>query len=275
MNHIPTEPIMLDIPTLQTWVRQAGQIALAYFRHVKPQRKPDQSLVTQADLEVEQFLATKIQTTYPEHDLIGEEGTRSMNSQTSFGLWTLDPLDGTAAFVHGLPNWGIALGLLHYGQPCLGLFYMPALDDMTVAVHKGYGNVDQTDCFFGAVQTEWREKGFLATSSTTTHQKYQINVNHIRTVGSVSANLVYTARGSATAAFIPKARLWDLVPGAAILHQAGGVLCYLSGKCIDYRGLVNGRLAPEPIIAGSPQIIAKLQEVIQPLDNYPANIQTR
>lgn len=187
----------IDITLLIVWVRQAGQIALRYFRHAKPQRKPDQSLVTQADLEIEQFLAAKIRVAYPRHGLIGEEGTRGVNGHASSVLWTLDPLDGTTAFVHGLPDWGIALGLLHHGQPRLGLFYMPALDDMTIAASKGYGKVDPKGGPRGTVQPEWGLKGFLATSSASAHRKYRIDVGRIRTVGSVSANLVYTARGSA------------------------------------------------------------------------------
>jgi len=55
-----------------------------------------------------------------------------------------------------------------------------------------------------------------------------------------------------------------LVAGAAILVRAGGELRYLSGNSIDYLQLLDGRLAPEPIIAGHPDLLAELPSLISP-----------
>jgi myo-inositol-1(or 4)-monophosphatase len=255
----------LDMPDqLIDWTRQAGQIALHYFRNVTIQTKPDQSFFTQADLEIERFLSERIRAAYRDHGLISEEGTRLKDncSTSESDVWVIDPLDGTTAFVQGLPGWGISIGLLHNGQPCFGLFYMPLLDDMTYT--NGYAGV----CCGGrslqqAVRTDWEHKGFLAVNASA-HHDFQIDVRRTRTLGSVGANLVYTARGTATAAFIPKAYLWDLVGGAAIVARAGGELRYLSGKSIDYLQLLDGRLAPEPIIAGHPHLLAELPGLIRP-----------
>jgi myo-inositol-1(or 4)-monophosphatase len=245
-----------------TWARQAGQIALRYFKNIEPQRKPDQSFLTQADLEIERFLAERFQTVFPDHDLIGEEKLRVENSQLSPNLWAIDPLDGTTAFVQGLPGWGISIGLLRRGQPNFGLFYMPLLDDITYTVGPNGVYRNERD-LRKAVRPDWGSKGFLAVSASA-HRDFQLNVHRIQTMGSVGANLVYTARGAAAGAFIPKARLWDMVAGAAILARAGGELRYLSGKSIDYLQLLDGRLAPEPVIAGSPRILAELQRAIRP-----------
>ena len=257
---------LLDAPEainqVIAWARQAGQIALCYFNNVDYQRKADHTFLTQADLEIEHFLVEQIRTAYPDHNLIGEEGARSSDHQSSPNTWTIDPIDGTTTFVQGLPGWGISIGLLHQGQPCFGLFYMPLLDDLTYTTDQGevYGNgrlLNET------LRRDWENKGFLAVNSSA-HHDFQINLKRIRALGSAGANLIYTARGSATAAFLQKARLWDVVAGAAILARVGGELRYLSGKPVDYLELMDGRLIPEPIIAGRPQVLDEVQRAIRP-----------
>jgi myo-inositol-1(or 4)-monophosphatase len=253
----------LDAPDrLVEWARQAGQIALRYFNNVAPQYKPDQSFLTQADLEIEHFLTERIRAAYHGYGLISEEGTRVEDGCPVSDVWAIDPLDGTTAFVQGLPGWGISIGLLHDGQPCFGLFYMPLLDDM-IYTHDNAGICCGRRNLHQAVRADWGPKGFLAINASA-HRDFQINVRRTRALGSVGASLVYTARGSADVAFIPKARLWDLVAGAAILTRAGGELRYLSGRTIDYLQLLDGRLAPEPIIAGHPQLLAELPSLIRP-----------
>jgi myo-inositol-1(or 4)-monophosphatase len=235
---------------------------MRHFKYVSPQYKPDNSLITQADVEIEQFLVEEIRVAYPDHRLVGEEGGRVRSSSTASDYtWAIDPLDGTTAFAQGLPGWGIGIGVLNAGQPVFGLFYMPLLEDMTYTisdkVYCNQRNLRQT------VLHDWSMKGFLALN-TGAHHDFDINVRRTRAIGSVGANLVYTARGTATAAFIPRAYLWDLAAGAAILERAGGELCYLSGKPVDYSALLDGRLAPEPIIAGHPKVLAELQVAIRP-----------
>ena len=55
-----------------TWARQAGQLALHYFNNTSAEYKSDKTLVTQADIEIEQVLTAQIRTHYPDHSLIGE-----------------------------------------------------------------------------------------------------------------------------------------------------------------------------------------------------------
>jgi fructose-1,6-bisphosphatase/inositol monophosphatase family enzyme len=243
------------------WARQAGQIALRYSQDAIPRYKLDQSFTTQADVEIECFLTDRIQSLFPDHGIIGEEGARGKDNASVSRLWILDPIDGTTAFVQGLTGWGISIGLLHQGQPCFGLFYMPMLDDMTCTIDSN--GVSRNGLSLYQTVRSWGPKGFLAISASA-HHDFQIDVQRTRTLGSVGANLVYTARGAAAGAFIPKARLWDLVAGAAIVTRAGGELRYLSGRTIDYMELLDDRLAPEPVIAGHPNLLAELPGRIRP-----------
>jgi myo-inositol-1(or 4)-monophosphatase len=254
----------LDLHQIRRWAFQAGKIAMRYFDEIKSCRSiPAEGLAGQADVEIEEYLKEQIQAAYPEHALIGEEGGGSEDMSSRSTIWTIDPLDGTTVFNQGMVEWGIALGVLHQGQPVFGLFYMPATQEMF------YTAGSETICdTYGqplhlALRSGWGHKGFLATTASA-HALFNIDVRRTRAPGSVGVNLVYTARGTAAAAFLPKPCLWDLVPGAAILDRVGGVLRYLSGAPVDYLALVDGRSTPEPILAGSPALLADLQLRISP-----------
>ena len=248
------------------WGYQAGEIAMRYFKKVAVAYKADATLVTEADLEIERFLFLKIREVYPSHALLGEESGHHVasllpaNDTKAAYMWAIDPLDGTSAFVQGLPGWGISLGLLYHGQPVFGLFYMPLLHDLTYTTDDGISCNQQI--LRNTVRKDWKKRGYLAVTSST-HHEFDLKPFRTRALGSVSANLVYTARGSATAALIPKAYLWDLAATACILTQAGGTLSYLSGKAIDYSALADGSLAPEPIIAGHPEIVASVCQTLR------------
>ncbi len=256
---IPPQPSPLtahETETLIAWAREAGQIALGYFKNVEAEYKADHTFLTQADREVEQFLVERLQATFPADQLIGEEGARSPDLAAAERIWAIDPIDGTTVFVQGLTGWGIALGLLCQGRPCFGLFYMPQLDDLTYIDPQGQV-ISNRHPLTAALRRDWSAKGYLATSSEAQHN-FHLPVKRLRALGSISANLVYTARGSATATFSPKASLWDLVAGAAMLTRLGGELRYLSGQPVDYLALLDGQRTPEPVIAGHPEVVAEL-----------------
>lgn len=252
---------MIEANQVIGWAKEGGEIALRYFNQIETiHYKADDSFVTQADLEIEKLLAAKIRAAFPDDGLVGEEGNRSQTDQER--LWAIDPIDGTTSFVQGIPGWGSCIGLLDKGRPVFGLFYMPLLDDATYTEGSEGVYCNRRD-IRGAVRTGWENKGFLAVTARS-HHNFEIKVRYTRTMGSAGSGLIYTARGSATAAFVPEAHLWDLVAGAAIINRAGGELRYLSGRPIDYLELLDGRLAPEPIIAGHPRILDELAPRIQP-----------
>lgn len=259
-NPYPTLNFPLLTDQAATWARQAGQIAMRDFNRVMtPNLKADDTLVTRTDTDIEAFLVGQIRAAYPDHNLLAEEGAHIQGGSPY--TWAVDPLDGTTVFVRGLPGWGISLALLHQGQPIFGLFYMPLLDDLTYATPDVVVCNDQP--LYQTVCQNWAGKGFLAVSAGA-HQDFKIDIPRIRALGSVAASLVYTARGAATAALIPKAYLWDLAAGALIVQQAGGELRYLSGEVVDYTALLDERLAPEPVVVGSRSLVREIRRKISP-----------
>ena len=79
--------------------------------------------VTDADREAERVIRAVLQERHPGHGIVGEEhGT--LDAETEY-VWVLDPIDGTRAFVSGLPVWGTLIGLLENGQAIAGAMDQP------------------------------------------------------------------------------------------------------------------------------------------------------
>lgn len=99
-----------------------GRLERGYAKRVKP----DDSLVTDADLEAERALRRAIRKRFPGHGIVGEEFGES--EPASEYQWLLDPIDGTLSFTHGIPFFGTILGLHRRGRPLVGVIDHPALD---------------------------------------------------------------------------------------------------------------------------------------------------
>lgn len=105
----------------------AATISLKYFRQTVPvdNKLSDGGFdpVTQADRGAEQAIRDLIESRYPEHQIFGEEFGRK-RTDSPFE-WVLDPIDGTRAFISGLPTWGTLIGLRYEGEPIIGVIDQP------------------------------------------------------------------------------------------------------------------------------------------------------
>lgn len=105
----------------------AAQITLANFRKaIEIENKEKAGAfdpVTAADKAAEQAMRALIAQEYPEHAIIGEEYD-SVSGSSKFS-WVLDPIDGTRAYIMGLPTWGTLIALLYDGEPIIGIIDQP------------------------------------------------------------------------------------------------------------------------------------------------------
>lgn len=90
--------------------------------------------VTEADKASERVMREMVERTYPEHGFLGEEFEET-RSQSGY-QWIVDPIDGTRAFIAGLPTWGVLIALAHEGEPILGIMDQPYLDER----YRGWTN---------------------------------------------------------------------------------------------------------------------------------------
>jgi inositol-phosphate phosphatase/L-galactose 1-phosphate phosphatase/histidinol-phosphatase len=98
----------------------AAEIAKKFYRaEMNIDKKSDASPVTQADRDIETLMRQMITEKYPDHGIWGEEhGQDRIDAEW---VWVLDPIDGTKAFMSGMPSFATLIGLLHRGKPVLGM----------------------------------------------------------------------------------------------------------------------------------------------------------
>jgi myo-inositol-1(or 4)-monophosphatase len=250
----------IDLEEVRSWTREAGAIARQYFNNVVGRRKADRSWVTEADVRIERMLVERISARYPQHGIIGEEQTHHEVGREF--LWALDPLDGTASFVAGLPIWGVSLGLLREGLPYLGVIYLPLLDDCYWCDVAGAAFLNEHP--ISVIEPRaWESEDWISVPSNI-HRRFAIGfVGKVRSLGCVAASLCYVARGNAVGALISRAAIWDIAAGMAILSAAGGGAIGLSGQALDTTTMLGGDGLPEPLLIGAPAHAQALRAVIQ------------
>src|SRR6266568_8229342 len=117
--------------------RDAGAITYRHFQgSFVAERKADNSLVTVADRETERHMRACIEEAFPDDSILGEE--EGEKSGSSNRRWVIDPLDGTYSFVHGVPLYGVLIGVEVDDEPVLGVVNLPALNEVVYAA-RGVG----------------------------------------------------------------------------------------------------------------------------------------
>ena len=119
--------------------------------------------VTEADQAAERAMRALIAQEFPTHSVLGEEYGGAL--ATTGYQWILDPIDGTRAFISGLPTWGVLIGLYHDGAPLLGIMDQPYLEERYRGWMSGANVTTRTDT--RAINARACESLEAATLSTT------------------------------------------------------------------------------------------------------------
>lgn len=233
--------------------RGAGEITLRYFRRaLQPERKADGSFVTAADREAERFLRAEIGRRYPEDAIIGEEeGERAGSSRRR---WIVDPLDGTFSFVHGVPLYGVLIGIEIDEEPTVGVVNLPALGELIVAA-RGQGCTMNGELARVSAVASLDEALLLSTDFGTCERhgfgaaadELQRRATARRTWGDCYGH-VLVATGRAECMLDPVMNVWDCAPLLPILEEAGGTFTDWKGSRTIRGGnaiSTNGALAAE------------------------------
>jgi len=222
---------------LRRLVVEAGEAALKSRSTMRAEMKPDNTVVTNVDREIEEFLWSELSRLCPEYGFTGEEYGRRGNLDAP--SWVCDPIDGTTNFVHGLPHWGVSVALVRDGVSELGVFYLPVLDELFWAV-RGEGAFRNGSRMSAADGETFSPEDTLCFSSESM-KSLQLSslTGSLRGLGSIAAEMAYTAEGRFRAAFGRNPGAVDVAAAACICAEAGCELRWLNGQLVSMAELLE------------------------------------
>jgi histidinol-phosphatase len=239
------------LPLLTEIADAADEVALRYFRagdlHVD--KKPDRSLVTQADIEIERLARSLVQERRPGLGVFGEEqGEQGERGQTRL---IIDPIDATANFARGIPVFATLLALEDAGEIVAGLVSAAALGQRWQA-QRGAGaysgkrklSVSGVNEFADAQIFHGSLAGREAVPATARLPALLSGSDRQRGFGDFYQH-VLVAEGCGEVACDPVVNPWDIAALQVIVEEAGGHATTLSGTRDIYGGSLvssNGRL---------------------------------
>ena len=232
--------MLLDVEKITDMVKTAARDSLMpFFENITASVKADGSLVTEADLAVQQTLHLKLTDEWPEYGFFAEE--LSAAEQQDFfahhqrGFWCLDPLDGTSNFSCGLPYFAISLALIVNQETIFGLVYDPNRDECFTAL-KGQGaclNKQPIEAKSVPVQlnqcianVDFKRLPKTLNTLLACEPPYRSQ----RSFGAAALDWCWLAAGRCQLFLHGKQMLWDHAAGCLIAHESGCVSSNLQGE---------------------------------------------
>ncbi|WP_394891159.1 3'(2'),5'-bisphosphate nucleotidase CysQ [Mesorhizobium sp. AaZ16] len=259
-DRVDAAEMISDLPLLREAAREAGKIALRYFRQ-SPEvwMKTGQSPVSEADFAVDRYLRETLLAARPNYGWLSEETLDSAERLGSRRLFVVDPIDGTRGFLDGRTAWCVSIAVVEEGAPIAGVLECPAREETFWAV-PGMGaqkngiplkvrdigdapEIAGPKQMINAMPQNWRER-----------------CRPISYIPSLAYRIAMIADGKLDATFVkPNAQDWDLAAADLILREAGGKVLTYKAKPPVYGGAVttHGKL-----VAGSGRLLDVMGRVI-------------
>ncbi|MEA1990516.1 MAG: inositol monophosphatase [Pseudomonadota bacterium] len=221
-------------------IELAKKEVLARFEQVIAQEKPDGSLLTEADTEMQKKTQSFLEENWPQYAFLGEESSvdeqeAAMNSDS--GCWILDPVDGTSNFAIGIPVYSVSLALMVQGKLVAGLVYDPSRDEIfTARLGQGAELNNQPLVANTAKQALKQCSGIIdfkrLTPELATKLATQCPYSSQRSFGSVCLDWCWIAAGRGQIYLHGAQNIWDYAAGWLILEEAGGYSCDLNNETV-------------------------------------------
>jgi myo-inositol-1(or 4)-monophosphatase len=210
-----------DLGALQVSEKSAGDVA------------------TDIDLWAEQALREKLLALLPGSNFMGEETGGQLSDAPT---WIVDPIDGTANFARGYPQWSVSVALAVDGEPVLGIIVDPNRQESFYATRgqgawlKSRSGVQRLACssvsepFKAIVSTVFpKPVSPLMTPYLAEFEKVIRSVGQVRRSGSMALELAYVAAGRADAFWERGMSSWDAAAGIVLMREAGADVVSLDG----------------------------------------------
>ena len=220
--------------------QEAGQFIATEakkFSTASVEYKATNNVVSYVDKETEKLIVQKLGAILPEAGFITEEGTAETEDIEGLN-WIIDPLDGTANFIHGLPNYSVSLALANGKDVLVGVIYNVCTGEVFSAT-KGGGAFKNGEKINVSVNKHLGES-LLATGfpyyKFDNQDKYlkileslMQKTHGLRRMGSAAIDLAYVACGYFDGFYEYNLNSWDMAAGILLITEAGGFVTDFSG----------------------------------------------
>ncbi|MFK7763167.1 MAG: inositol monophosphatase [Roseobacter sp.] len=243
------------------FARIGGALALDYFKRLDSltiEDKGPQDFVTEADRDVERHIRAQITKAFPEDGIVGEED-EDKPSQSGF-TWVIDPIDGTANFVAGIPVWTVVIAVVHQDQTEVGVIFDPIHDEIYQAQRGMGATLNGRTLSCGPELSITRGAVGVGFSRRTPQEQTIRVVSEIMARGGVFYRV---ASGAISLAYVSAGRLvgyieghmnaWDCLAGQLLVKEAGG--------CIEFQSADEMLVEGGRVIVGSSGVFPDLEEI--------------
>ncbi|MTI43483.1 myo-inositol-1(or 4)-monophosphatase [Roseibium hamelinense] len=242
---------------------KAGELALEYFKRLDTltiSEKGHQDLVSEADRDVETLIRAELAKAFPDDGIVGEEH-ENVDGTTGY-TWVIDPIDGTANFVAGIPQWCVILACTFADETIIGVIRDPIAGE-TFRAKRGAGAfVNNKPIRASSTDTLARGSvgiGFNGRSKATDA------INAIGGLVSKGGVFFRNASGGLMLAYAASGRLigyleshmhaWDCLAGMLIMREAGGKVAEFDGHSVLAKGT--------RVIVGAPGVFSDLKDIAE------------
>jgi myo-inositol-1(or 4)-monophosphatase len=211
--------------------QEAGAMALDYFNRreslVIETKRDLQDVVSIADRNVEKMIRQRVEAMFADDGFLGEEfGLAAGNSGYT---WVVDPIDGTAPFVNGMPNWCVSIAVLHDNAPAIGVIGAPCHNELYAASAGKGATLNGTVLTLDPTRTIQNAMTGIGANSYVTPERVGDIIsqllhsggNFVRN-GSGALMLAYVAAGRLVGYYEPYMHAWDCLAGYCLIKEAGG-----------------------------------------------------
>jgi len=225
------------VPQISEIAREAGALLMDFFRkRVAVEYKGDVDLVTVADRASEKLITERIRQRWPQHGIMGEEGTRSDLGNDY--RWYVDPLDGTTNFAHSYPVFCISLALEYKGERIAGVIFDPTRDEMFTVERGGGAFVNDRRIQVSSVSNLAE---CLVATGFPSHKRHKnpniyfyhqitLKTHGVRRAGSAALDLAGVAAGRFDGFWEFNLNPWDTAAGVLLVEEAGGRVTDFTGQ---------------------------------------------
>ena len=193
--------------------------------------------VTASDKKVEGILVEQLQKARPSYSILSEEIGEIKNDEEF--KWIIDPIDGTSNFLHGIPHFGISVGLECNKEIICGIIFDPIKDEMFLA-EKGNGSYLNNHRMRVSSRSKLKDSIIFTGGPRYNSKNRELSLKEyknfsekaftpIRKMGSASLDMAYVAAGRCDGFWQRNLNYWDVAAGIILVKEAGGYVTDFNG----------------------------------------------